>query len=101
MSDSHSTSINISKIAGNAPDEIKELLGDLGTFLGVGLRNGTVEFGNAIQSRLRVTDITVRKNPVEENKTEAKVIMEIQVQEDMLNPGGNLHGGCSALLVDV
>lgn len=84
MPDSHSGSENvldISKIAGNVSDETKQLLGNVGVFLRMGLEEETTQFGDAIQSRLRVMDITVRKSEVEENKMEARVVMEIEVQE--------------------
>ncbi|PPQ94811.1 hypothetical protein CVT25_007448 [Psilocybe cyanescens] len=103
MSDSFSndSGFDISKIAGNCSEETKQLLGNIRTFLRFGGKEGTTQFGDAIQSRLRVTEMTVNKKVEEENKLEAKVVMEIEVQEDMLNPGGNVHGGCSAFLVDV
>lgn len=83
MSDSFSndSGFDISKIAGNCSEETKQLLGNIRTFLRFGGKEGTTQFGDAIQSRLRVTEMTVNKKVEEENKLEAKVVMEIEVQE--------------------
>ncbi|KAF9480158.1 hypothetical protein BDN70DRAFT_877903 [Pholiota conissans] len=94
---------DISHIAGNASDEIKQIVGDPGGFL-TGRRNpqhnGPI-FGEEIQRRLKVTEISIQKKAEEERKLEARYVVEIIVEEDMLNGGGNIHGGCSAFLVDV
>ncbi|KAJ3506836.1 hypothetical protein NLJ89_g6644 [Agrocybe chaxingu] len=39
--------------------------------------------------------------PEDEKKKEAKLVVEVDVTEDMLNGGGSIHGGCSAFLVDL
>ncbi|KAH9016058.1 HotDog domain-containing protein, partial [Lactarius hengduanensis] len=36
----------------------------------------------------------------EASRTEVRVVCEITVEEDMLNPGKSLHGGCAAFLID-
>ncbi|KAF9553277.1 hypothetical protein CPC08DRAFT_673420 [Agrocybe pediades] len=96
-------SFDISHIAGNASDDIKQLIGNPHAFLS-GYRNtanSPARFGESIQKRLRVTEISIIKKAEEEKKTEGRVVVELEVGEDMLNGGGNIHGGCSAYLVDV
>ncbi|KAF8163831.1 HotDog domain-containing protein [Crassisporium funariophilum] len=94
---------DISRITGNATDNTKRNLGDPGSFF----QNRRPEeirapiFGESIQRRLKVTEISVNKKPEEDKKLEGRVVMELDVEEDMLNGGGNIHGGCSAFLVDV
>ncbi|KDR84348.1 hypothetical protein GALMADRAFT_220121 [Galerina marginata CBS 339.88] len=91
---------DITRIAGNAPDEIKQTIGDPSAFLANRRPFETPIFGQSIQGRLKVTEISINNKAEEERKTEARVVMEVEVSEDMLNGGGNIHGGCSAFLVD-
>ncbi|KAF9058184.1 HotDog domain-containing protein [Panaeolus papilionaceus] len=95
---------DISHIAGNAPDNVKRLVGDPKTFFTSqtpGGSSGHPIFGEAIQRRLSAIEMSINKKAEEPKKTEARYVMEIEVAEDMLNGGGNIHGGCSAFLVDV
>lgn len=80
---SHNGALDISKIAGNGSDELKQLLGDIGEFFHTRRAAGmsTSGFGEAIQRRLRVTEISINKKAEEERKTEARVVMEIEVHE--------------------
>lgn len=39
--------------------------------------------------------------PIKGKRVKSMVVCEITVTQDMLNAGGNLHGGCSAWLLDV
>ncbi|KAF8165886.1 HotDog domain-containing protein, partial [Crassisporium funariophilum] len=94
---------NISHITGNASDDTKRILGDPGSFFQI-RRPEEVRapiFGESITQRIQVTEISVNKKPEEDKKLEGRVVMELDVEEDMLNGGGNIHGGCSAFLVDV
>ncbi|KIM35180.1 hypothetical protein M413DRAFT_20799 [Hebeloma cylindrosporum] len=90
-------------IAGNASDEIKKAVGNPRHFL-VNRRPReftTLIFGEAIQKNLKVTEISIKQKEEEARKLEARMVFEIDVTEDMLNAGGNIHGGCSAFLVDL
>jgi len=91
---------DISHIAGNASDDVKRLIGDPGSFFANRTGEGPI-FGEAIQRRLRCTEISINKKAEEERKLEARYVVETEVAEDMLNGGGNIHGGCSAFLVDI
>ncbi|KAJ7290642.1 HotDog domain-containing protein [Mycena rebaudengoi] len=64
-------------------------------------RTGRSRFGDSIIQGLVVTHASVEKKADEPLKTEGKVICELVVTEDMLNGGGNVHGGCSAYLIDM
>jgi len=90
--------IDISMITGNASDDIKRVVGHpWGLLSGYG---NSPTFGESIQKRLKVTEVSIDKKSEEERKLEARLVIELDVVEDMLNGGGNIHGGCSAYLVD-
>lgn len=113
---------DISHIAGNASDNIKRTIGNPGVYF----QNKDFEFplfGESIQRRMKVVEISLNKKAEEQKKLEARVVVELDVTEgqfiirssrmskkallcfvffsDMLNGGGNIHGGCSAFLVDM
>jgi len=94
---------DISQITGNASDDIKRTICNPGYFFpGHRVENfGSPIFGDSIQKRMKVVEISLNKKVEEERKLEARVVVEVDVTEDMLNGGGNIHGGCSAFLVDV
>ena len=69
---------------------------------------------------MKVVEISLNRKAEEEKKLEARLVVELDVTEgqyihpiqmlkklfivfvlDMLNGAGNIHGGCSAFLVDV
>ncbi|TFK28978.1 hypothetical protein FA15DRAFT_664624 [Coprinopsis marcescibilis] len=94
-------SVDISHIEGNASDEIKRMLSStFDLFINPqGKKKGPI-FGEDIQRRLVVTEISIVKKAEEPKKLEGRVVLECIVAEDMLNGGGNIHGGCSAFLID-
>ncbi|KAH8108368.1 HotDog domain-containing protein [Phellopilus nigrolimitatus] len=84
-------------IAGNASDEIKQhLAGILFTFMGRGKG-----FADAIGGRVKIIEVNIQEKAEEPQKREGKVVCEIDVEDDMVNGGGNVHGGCSAYLIDL
>ncbi|KAF8885788.1 hypothetical protein BD779DRAFT_658574 [Infundibulicybe gibba] len=89
-----------STIPGNAPPHIKEIFADLSAFFRYDDK-GKGSFGDSIARGLRTTEVSIIKKAEEPMKDEARVVCEITVQEDMLNGGGNIHGGCSAFLIDL
>ncbi|KAG6812150.1 hypothetical protein H0H92_004149 [Tricholoma furcatifolium] len=93
--------LDVSKVAGNAPDHVKAVVANTSMFYrhidGV---KGPI-FGEAITKRMAVTEISIDKKAEEPLKSEGRVVCELTVQDDMVNGGGNIHGGCSAFLVDV
>lgn len=80
---SQSGALDTSKIAGNGSDELKQLLGDIGEFFHSRRAAGMITsgFGEAIQRRLRVTEISFNKKAEEERKKEARMVMETEVHE--------------------
>jgi len=75
--------LDISHIAGNASDDIKQAIGNPHAFL-TGYSNKSHSpslFGESIQKRLKVTEISINKKVEEEKKTEARVVVELEVCE--------------------
>ncbi|KAF9480193.1 hypothetical protein BDN70DRAFT_877948 [Pholiota conissans] len=95
---------DVSTIGGNAPDEIKRLLGNPRAFWATFLKPGQRplnSFGKAISDRMKVTELSIISKAEEPNKLEGRAVLELEVWEDMVNNGGNIHGGCSAFLIDM
>ncbi|KAF8510463.1 HotDog domain-containing protein [Hysterangium stoloniferum] len=87
-----------SSIQGNVPDELKLFVDSLlGRFMVDSLRG----FADDIGRRIKITEITVKPMENAPKKREGVVVCEIEVDEGMVNGGGNLHGGCSAYLIDM
>ncbi|KAF7368631.1 4HBT domain-containing protein [Mycena venus] len=84
-------------ISGNLNPETLKYFSDIPHFFGVN-RKG---FGDSIIRRLVVTHASVDQKAEEPLKQEGRIVCELIVTEDMLNGGGNVHGGCSAFLIDV
>lgn len=104
----------ISQIAGNAPREIKEIpLKWLALF-----RSRKNSFANPITSRVKIVEVSVIQNPEDQQRTEGRVVCEIDVTEgknaseswkytawrlklpDMLSRSGVMDEGCAVLLID-
>ncbi|KAJ7482300.1 HotDog domain-containing protein [Mycena galericulata] len=88
-------------IAGNADEEVKKALSDIPNFFGKRRRSHKPPFGDSIIQRLVVTHASLEAKADEPLKKEGRVVCELEVTEDMLNGGGNVHGGCSAFLIDM
>ncbi|KAL5479088.1 hypothetical protein ACEPAI_2376 [Sanghuangporus weigelae] len=84
-------------IAGNAPTSAKQqMVSALCVFM-----HGGSGFADAIGGRLVITEAEITRKRDEPERMEARVVCEIGVEQDMVNGGGNMHGGCSAYLIDV
>jgi len=70
----------ISRIKGNASDDIKHTLGNLAIYFGTRLFEQPL-FGATIIDRLVCTEIFLDKKVDEPEKLEAKVIAELEVKE--------------------
>jgi len=99
MTNTTSPEFDISQVAGNAPDNIKVRLGSVTGFLGGPESNNS--FGNSIQLRLKVIELSIISKTEEPTKLEGRAVLEIDVAEDMINGARTLHGGCLAFLIDV
>jgi len=115
-----SSNQDVSHISGNVSDEVKRFLGNTVDFF-IGRRPGPLPiFGESIIKRMVVNEISVKEKAEEPQKLEGRFVCEITVEEglsiylanlsfdltmdiskDMINRTGNVHGGCSALLVDM
>ena len=118
-----SDKVDISRIAGDAPDHVKAFLADPTTLDDVSGQSQTVRgFGYDIISRMEVTDVSVTKKVDEPLKQEGRVVVKMKVEQgahlrsrsalrsrelkkclflqDMVHGGLNMHGGCSAFLID-
>ncbi|GLB34270.1 putative thioesterase superfamily protein [Lyophyllum shimeji] len=96
--------IDVTRIAGNAPDHVKSFLADTSFFYEYAHTLDGVTgpiFGESIMKRIVVTEVSVEKKAEEPRKLEGRVVCEVTVEDDMINGGGNIHGGCSAFLIDV
>ncbi|KAJ6542641.1 HotDog domain-containing protein [Mycena capillaripes] len=90
------------RIAGDIDEHAKKSFSDLSHLWGrQPTQKSKGEFGNSIYENLVLTHASVQNNPEEPLKKEARVVCGIVVAEDMLNGGGNIHGGCSAYLIDL
>ncbi|KAJ7442131.1 HotDog domain-containing protein [Mycena galericulata] len=88
-------------IAGNVDDGVKKLLSDIPALVGARKNNSKPAFGDSILQRLVVTHASLEPKAEEPLKKEGRIVCELDVTEDMLNGGGNVHGGCSAFLIDI
>ncbi|KAI0373161.1 hypothetical protein BV20DRAFT_938327 [Pilatotrama ljubarskyi] len=61
---------------------------------------GRGQFAQPTGSRLEMSEVAVYERE-EDGKTQVRMVFEIDMGEDMLNSGGNMHGGCSMYLIDV
>ncbi|KAF7326890.1 hypothetical protein MVEN_02582900 [Mycena venus] len=91
------------RFAENIGDDFKKSLSDLSHLYGaqINSKDGKSGFGDSVDDRLVVTHASIQNKGEEPLKKEARVVCEIVVAEDMLNGGGNVHGGCLAMLIDM
>ncbi|KAG6841294.1 hypothetical protein C0991_012464 [Blastosporella zonata] len=93
---------DISRVSGNAPDDVKTVVSNTSMFYAHHIDGVTGPiFGEAITKRLDITEVSIEQKAEEPLKAEGRVVCELTVEEDMVNGGGKIHGGCSAFLVDV
>ncbi|KAH9998286.1 HotDog domain-containing protein [Russula vinacea] len=83
-------------IKGNLPPKVKHMLDSVLHEL---MARPNV-FGAAIGERIVITEASTVPKAEESSRSEARVVCEVTVAEDMLNPEGSLHGGCAAFLID-
>ncbi|KAJ3504101.1 hypothetical protein NLJ89_g8113 [Agrocybe chaxingu] len=92
---------DVSHIAGNAPPHIKRALSDHKAFFGNRHKEfipGPIFF-EVIQERFRTTEVSITERP--EGGLEGKIVVEVDVGEDMLNGKEEMDNGCSASLIDM
>ncbi|KAI0068496.1 hypothetical protein BV25DRAFT_1329 [Artomyces pyxidatus] len=90
-----STSQTATDIAGTAPDQAKQRVAN-------SLVNmAAFGFVCTFPEKLHVTEVSIGKNTEEPAKTEARVVCEVVVEEEMLNALRVMHGGCLAFFIDI
>jgi len=95
---------DVSTVGGNAPLAVKQKLGNIGPYLDELVEaplRAMALFGREIGARFEVVEISILPKADGPRKREARVVIELDVAEDMVNSSGNVHGGCSAFLVDI
>ncbi|KAI9508130.1 HotDog domain-containing protein [Russula earlei] len=84
------------RIRGNLPPEVKHtvatILYDFVSRPGV--------FGASVGHRVVITEASTVPKAEEPSRSETRIVCEVNVTEDMLNPAGALHGACAAFLID-
>ncbi|KAH9002446.1 HotDog domain-containing protein [Lactarius hatsudake] len=85
-----------SRMKGNLPPEQKQ---GLETIMHHIMSRSDL-FGASVGRRVVITEASIVPKAEEASRTEARVVCEVTVEEDMLNPGKSLHGGCAAFLID-
>ncbi|KAJ3741446.1 HotDog domain-containing protein [Lentinula detonsa] len=93
-----SSAIVTVRISGNGSEEVKAHLKDIPKLF---LNNRPNSFAASVITRLSLTEVSIKSNAVEPQRKEGLVVHTITVEEDMVNGGGNIHGGCSAFLIDI
>jgi acyl-coenzyme A thioesterase 13 len=79
---------DISQITGNASDDIKRTLGNPGDFFQNRVEDVKSSiFGESVQKRLKVVEISLNRKAEEEKKLEARVVVELDVTEGQLVSG--------------
>ncbi|KAE9401943.1 hypothetical protein BT96DRAFT_573579 [Gymnopus androsaceus JB14] len=88
---------DISSIAGNAPDYVKQLNYNTYHSYGVG---GEDCFGYKVGKEVEFVDVSIDRKLERQGRLEATTTAEVTVNRYMLNGAGMLHGGCLAYLID-
>ncbi|KAJ6489434.1 HotDog domain-containing protein [Mycena vulgaris] len=88
----------LSRIAGNAPDYVKQL--SCNTFYSYGVGDDPAAFGYAVGRATRFVDISIERSMERAGRLEATTVAELTVTKNMLNGAGMLHGGCVTYLID-
>ena len=81
MGNTTTPEINVLEIAGNAPDDLKLKLGDMRRVFTYGLKKQLNTFAQAIQLRLKLTELSIINKAEEPNKLEGRAVLEIDVEE--------------------
>ncbi|KAF8512770.1 HotDog domain-containing protein [Gautieria morchelliformis] len=97
---SSSTSTDVKLVKGNASDEIKEFVVNILRFL-TSTVDDTKGFSGSIGARIKITEVSIHQKESFTKKQEATVVCELEVNEEMVNGAGNMHGACSAYLIDL
>jgi len=92
----HQAALADARIKGNLPPDLKQMIATI--MYDIVSRPGV--FGGTIGKRVLITEASIVPKAEEPSRTEARIVCEVIVTEDMLNPAGALHGACAAFLID-
>ncbi|KAF5361650.1 hypothetical protein D9758_007314 [Tetrapyrgos nigripes] len=100
-----SKDLDVSHVSGNVSEDIKRLLAYPWESLYLGEDDDGQwrwwGYNSDLFKRTKVTEVSVEKNALEAKKYTGKVVCEIDVERDMVNPDRVLQGGCTAFLADM
>jgi len=84
MAPSSERDFDPSTITGNISDDIKQAIGVNVHWLTRFVSPGSTIFAESIQKRLKVVEFSIKEKDEEPNKTEARVVVEVDVTEGAL-----------------
>ncbi|KIY43159.1 hypothetical protein FISHEDRAFT_54105 [Fistulina hepatica ATCC 64428] len=90
----------MAQIGGNASHEVKKATQGFRAYFLQYTKSDT-GFAQSIGKRLSLDEVSINPSAAEPARDECKVVCSMTVEEDMVNGSSNLHGGCSAFLIDV
>ncbi|KAG1735028.1 HotDog domain-containing protein [Suillus lakei] len=98
--------IDSSQVEGNASPIVKRtLLSALQSMQPSHVSRSTSKpfrgFETEFASRLQLTEVSILSKTEEPEKFEGRVVIQVIVDKEMLNGAGNMHGGCSAMMIDI
>ncbi|KAG2073637.1 hypothetical protein BDR04DRAFT_1094594 [Suillus decipiens] len=98
--------IDASQVEGNASPDIKHsLLAALQymqlSHVSQSTSKSLGSFEAEFASRLQLTEVSILSKTEEPEKLEGRVVLQATVDEGMLNGAENMHGGCTATMIDI
>ncbi|KAG1768730.1 HotDog domain-containing protein [Suillus occidentalis] len=99
--------LDTSQVEGNASPEVKLTLLSALHFMRLSHLSRSISdksfrgFESEFASRLRLTEISILSKTEEPEKLEGRVVAQVTVDKEMLNGAENIHGGCSAMMIDI
>ncbi|CAK5274755.1 unnamed protein product [Mycena citricolor] len=96
--------VDVAQIRGNAPASAKRVNANLLAYFTSGSGPGSkidAPFAKAVGGQLRLAQVDVFRDVFEDGENvRCRVVVEVEVSENMCNLYGTMHGGCAAYVVD-
>ncbi|KAK0443911.1 uncharacterized protein EV420DRAFT_1622822 [Desarmillaria tabescens] len=89
--------IDVSTIKGNISDEEKQLGANIFSYF---VNSREESYGAEVGRRLRLVEMNIWGRDASGTAAQGQTIFEIDVEKDMCNVYGTLHGACAAYIVD-
>ncbi|KAG1806439.1 HotDog domain-containing protein [Suillus plorans] len=93
--------IDTSQVDGNASPEIKHRMLRALQSMRRSTGKPSSSFENKIASRMQLTEASILSKTEEPEKFEGRVVVQVIVDEELLNVDENIHGGCTAMIIDI